>query len=690
MRPGMAPIANLARALSSDDALHLPDASILRSSSLGLVEATRAAGLAYGESLLVVADQFEELFRYQQRHSGHDDAEAALFVNLLLTAAGRPDTPVYVVLTMRSDFLGDCAQFPGLPEALSDSQYLIPRLTREQRRQAIEEPLLTFNAAITSQLVEQLLNDSNDEVGEVESTTRYRGGAPDPLPVLQHALSRTYQRWLNTPAADRSTALDLSHYREAGGTSAALNQHAESLYNENLDAGGRQWAERIFRCLTTVELGRPIRRPTFRDDLHKIIGAHSTAERDEVNRVLALFAQPGTCFLQINSDGSVDLSHESLIWKWLRLSEWVSREAASAELFRDLMKDADAGATWVEPKLSHALTVREQGCWNQAWAQQYSGGEFHKVERFLTRSRRAARNQRWLRWGAAAATTLIVILAIAVAYFQREANEARTAQGVLAEANKRDQETRARDQEQLKSRIAVLEQTIPQTGDRDVQARLLEQLVQLRAELSTSRESERQAAETARKASASSTDLQAALKSLQSLLARAQQERDDAVRLRAEEVARREAAEANARQLEARLNSPSPSPSPANIPPPIPSAPQTTGQSGRSVPPSPPPRDYIAVFKDAVSALDSKQWARAAAGFQETITLQSGQSKKPESIVRIQGSRVMPYAPYYYLTVALLGNGDCEQARGAIDRVETTVSMVQRNQLVAEVRQKCP
>ena len=85
------------------------------------------------------------------------------FVNLLLTAARRPDAPVYVVLTMRSDFLGDCAQFPGLPEALSESQYLIPRLAREQRRQAIVEPLRLFGATMTPQLIEQLLNDSGDE-----------------------------------------------------------------------------------------------------------------------------------------------------------------------------------------------------------------------------------------------------------------------------------------------------------------------------------------------------------------------------------------------------------------------------------------------------------------------------------------------------------------------------------------------
>ena len=165
VRPGMAPIENLAEALREEAAIKEASSTKLKSSSLGLVETVRDAKLALGESLLVVADQFEELFRYQRQMNEKDGgADAALFVKLLLTAAARPDVPIYVVLTMRSDFLGDCAQFPGLPEALSESQYLIPRLTREQRRQAIEEPLRLFDgAAMTPQLVEQLLNDAADD-----------------------------------------------------------------------------------------------------------------------------------------------------------------------------------------------------------------------------------------------------------------------------------------------------------------------------------------------------------------------------------------------------------------------------------------------------------------------------------------------------------------------------------------------
>ena len=96
------------------------------------------AQLPADESLLVVVDQFEELFRYKDL-AGDDRrraaptrrvrAEAAEFVQLLLEAS-RHYPPVYIVLTMRSDYLGDCAEFRDLPETLNDCQYLIPRMTR--------------------------------------------------------------------------------------------------------------------------------------------------------------------------------------------------------------------------------------------------------------------------------------------------------------------------------------------------------------------------------------------------------------------------------------------------------------------------------------------------------------------------------------------------------------------------------
>src|SRR4029078_1244661 len=133
-----------------------------------------------GTNLLVVVDQFEELFRYRQQ--GVDSEETAPpFVNLLLAAREQAECPVYVAITMRSDYLGDCSEIPGLAEAVNAGEYLIPRLQRDQKRDAIEKPIGGGGAKISPLLVQRLLNEVGDD--------------PDQLPVLQHALMRMWDAW---------------------------------------------------------------------------------------------------------------------------------------------------------------------------------------------------------------------------------------------------------------------------------------------------------------------------------------------------------------------------------------------------------------------------------------------------------------------------------------------------------------
>jgi hypothetical protein len=111
---------------------------LLRLSSNGLVNALAEIEGLKGKSLVIVVDQFEELFRYASPLD-HDPAqrarqreEAVLFVQLLLAASQHPDCSARILLTMRSDFIGDCAIFRGLPEAVSQTQCLVPGMTREQ------------------------------------------------------------------------------------------------------------------------------------------------------------------------------------------------------------------------------------------------------------------------------------------------------------------------------------------------------------------------------------------------------------------------------------------------------------------------------------------------------------------------------------------------------------------------------
>ena len=119
-------------------------------------------------------DQFEELFRFSnlEKQSGSVKRDADAFINLLLRASENKNQKLYIAITMRSDFLGDCTVFRGLPEAINQGQYLIPRMSREERKLAITGPIAVAGVNISSRLVTKLLND----VGE----------GPDHLPILQH------------------------------------------------------------------------------------------------------------------------------------------------------------------------------------------------------------------------------------------------------------------------------------------------------------------------------------------------------------------------------------------------------------------------------------------------------------------------------------------------------------------------
>ena len=154
----------------------------LRRSTLGLIRAVRQARIPPEDNLLVVVDQFEELFRFRRsRQIENSRDEAVAFVKLLLEATQQDDVPIYVVLTMRSDFIGDCMEFPGLPEAVNAGQYLVPRMTRDELRSAITGPVAVGGGEIAPRLVLRLLNELGDD--------------HDQLPVLQHALMRTWDHW---------------------------------------------------------------------------------------------------------------------------------------------------------------------------------------------------------------------------------------------------------------------------------------------------------------------------------------------------------------------------------------------------------------------------------------------------------------------------------------------------------------
>lgn len=387
-RPGGAPLENLARSLEQSD-LYEPDADLLprvltciNRSRVGLVDAVKQAGIEEGTNFLLIVDQFEEVFRFRSR-----DEESLLasahFVASLLEATAQSDVNIYVMLTMRSDYLGDCALFPGLAEAVNRGEYLIPRLNREELHSAIERPIQVAGGRIANRLVQKLLNKVSDN--------------QDQLPILQHALMRTWSFWERGHSVDEP--IDLRHFESAGEIEFAISKHAGEIM-ATLSEGNQAIAEKMFKALT--ELGsdrREIRRPTRFDQLQQIVGC----SEESLLRVIEAFRDKGCAFLTptqgmtIYPDTVIDIAHESLMRVWDRLKEWVQQEYQSARVYKRLAETAvlhseGKSGLYRDPDLQIALTWRDQNPTNDAWGARYHEA-FALALDFLDRSQSEQRRE---------------------------------------------------------------------------------------------------------------------------------------------------------------------------------------------------------------------------------------------------------------------------------------------------------
>jgi energy-coupling factor transporter ATP-binding protein EcfA2 len=333
-------------------------------------------------NLLLIVDQFEEFFTNPENF--YDEApsqDSQIVVNLVLETARiaiKRNIPVYVVCTMRSDYIGQCSAFRGLPEYIGFSQFFVPRLKRRDLKQVIEEPAILSGNRISQRLIERLVYDIAEGV--------------DQLPILQHALS---QIWLAADHGNRE--MDLIHYAKVGGMPPAelpddeqpefykwfhalpqirqnyyqetglgriIEIHASILYENaweyynarHQDAPiTQQGAKRIialtFSCLTRIDNSRAVRNRMTLGEIAEIINNPSYTT-EVISGVLDIFREPGNSFIRpfITDDPSsqkispatvLDITHESLIRNWNKLNTWANQEFEFYSTYLDFKKQLD-------------------------------------------------------------------------------------------------------------------------------------------------------------------------------------------------------------------------------------------------------------------------------------------------------------------------------------------------------------
>jgi hypothetical protein len=270
------------------------------------------------QDTVLVVDQFEEVFTLRR-----DARERERFVESLLDAR-QPENRLRVVIAIRADFYGRCAEHRGLAEAVSRAHLLVGPMTRDELRDVIVKPAaaegLIVERALTARLVEEVADE------------------PGGLPLLSHVLAETWRR-------RRGRALTVEGYEAAGGVHGALARTAEGAYARLSPAQAALARRILLRLVSPGQHGPDTRRPAERDEL--VGGAP-----DDVTVVLDRLARARL----ITLDGdTVDLAHEALITAWPRLEGWIERDREHLRFHRRL---TEATHTWEELEHEPAALYR--------------------------------------------------------------------------------------------------------------------------------------------------------------------------------------------------------------------------------------------------------------------------------------------------------------------------------------------
>ncbi|MFB2891319.1 CHAT domain-containing protein [Aerosakkonemataceae cyanobacterium BLCC-F50] len=250
---------------------------------------SRILALNPGKRLLLVADQFEELYTLCQVKE-----EQERFADGLLTAIAQQN--ITLVLTLRADFYGYVLSYRPFRDALQEyTPQLLSSMNREELQAAIELPAQKLEVQLEWQLTQRILNDVGQEPGN--------------LPLLEFALTRLWEK-------QKNRVLTHQAYEEIGGVKKAIANHAEQVYQQLSEIDKKQ-AQRIF-----VQLVRP---GEGTEDTRRVA---SRAEVGEDNWNLVSYLAGYQARLVVTGrqeqEDTVEVVHEALIREWVTLRDWMN------------------------------------------------------------------------------------------------------------------------------------------------------------------------------------------------------------------------------------------------------------------------------------------------------------------------------------------------------------------------------
>lgn len=341
-RPGGHPLQSLAMAFAKDESFNaylktrLTNAiNSINQGAIGLKSLIQTT--ARDKRLVLVVDQFEEVFTLCQ-----DETQRQQFLECLLGALEITENQLCLILTMRADFFGKCAEqdYAGLASIIQEHLVTVMPMNQKELEQAITEPAKKVGLEVEQALVAQMLEDVK---------------GPASLPLLQYTLTELWeQRQVNR--------LMLAEYTRLGGVKGTLQKQADNVYHKELSAEEQRTAKRIFLELTQLGEGtEDTRRQVFKTEL--INEQQSATLVEKVLQKLADKRLVVTSELRARGEGDetvtvVDVAHEALIRHWSLLRHWVNE---NREAIRRERKIEDAAEEWQRQGKPHDMAFLLQG-----------------------------------------------------------------------------------------------------------------------------------------------------------------------------------------------------------------------------------------------------------------------------------------------------------------------------------------
>ena len=332
MTPGEHPLAELEMALlrvAADQPGGL--AEMLRSDERGLLRAAEEMlPTAEGELLLIV-DQFEEIFGLA------DGQESAQLLRLIVAAVTAPRSRVRVLITLRADFYDRPLMHPAFGQLMRRCTEVVVPLTVEEISQAVEGPAWQAGVEFEPGLVASIVAEVSEQ--------------PGALPMLQYALTELFER-------RDGRYLTWKAYREIGGVSGALARRAEEIYR-SLTEQEQQIARQLFLRLVTLGEGAEDTRRRVRLSELRAVKAHGASEASKAwDDVIETFGRSRLLLFDrdpVTREPTVEVAHEALLRGWGRLRTWLDEGRADVRMERLL---AAATQEWVESGRDPSFLLR--------------------------------------------------------------------------------------------------------------------------------------------------------------------------------------------------------------------------------------------------------------------------------------------------------------------------------------------